>query len=155
MGSIETQAPNNVEHGYKNIFLGGSIEMGTAELWQKKIISELSDLPIQFLNPRRDDWDSSWTQEIKNLQFKEQVEWELNGLEIADIIVMVFDINTKSPISLLESGLFAKSGKLVILCPEGFWRKGNIDVVCEYYNIKQVKDFSELTNYIRENVDKM
>ena len=68
---------------------------------------------------------------------------------------MVFDINTKSPISLLESGLFAKSGKLVILCPEGFWRKGNIDVVCEYYNIKQVKDFSELTNYIRENVDKM
>jgi hypothetical protein len=155
MRSIETQAPHTIKQGYKSIFLGGSIEMGTAELWQKKIISELSDLPIQFLNPRRDDWDSSWTQTIENKQFKEQVEWELNGLEIADIIVMVFDINTKSPISLLESGLFAKSGKLVILCPEGFWRKGNIDVVCEYYNIKQVKDFNELTTYIRNDVDKM
>ena len=63
MRSIETQAPHTIKKGYKNIFLGGSIEMGTAELWQKKIISELSDLPIQFLNPRRDDWDSSWTQQ--------------------------------------------------------------------------------------------
>lgn len=155
MSSIETQSPHKIKKGYKNIFLGGSIEMGTAELWQEKFISELSDLPVQFLNPRRDDWNSSWTQEITNLQFKQQVEWELNGLEVADVIVMVFDINTKSPISLLESGLFAKSGKLVILCPEGFWRKGNIDVVCEYYNIKQVRNFSELIDYIRHHVDKM
>ena len=39
MRSIETQAPHIVKQGYRNIFLGGSIEMGTAELWQKRIIS--------------------------------------------------------------------------------------------------------------------
>jgi hypothetical protein len=65
---------------------------------------------------------------------------------------MYFDPNTKSPISLLELGLHAKEQKLVVLCPEGFWRKGNVDVVCEYYSINQVDTFDELIEFIRANV---
>jgi len=153
--AIEIQAPNEIPTFLierSKIFLGGSIEMGKAIDWQRDLIERLKDEFIIFLNPRRSDWDSSWTQEITNPQFKEQVDWELNGLETADIIVMVFDPNTMSPISLLELGLYASSKKMVVICPEGFWRKGNVDIVCEKYNIKQVKNIDELVEYIYEKI---
>lgn len=152
--AIEIQAPNEIPNVKTNtkIFLGGSIEMGKAVNWQKALIERLRDEPITFINPRRDDWDSSWVQEITNPQFREQVEWELSGLEESDIIIMVFDPKTMSPISLLELGLQSKSNKMVVMCPEGFWRKGNVDIVCEKYNIKQVKNIDELVEYIYEKL---
>jgi Nucleoside 2-deoxyribosyltransferase like len=153
MKAIETQAPNPIIEDKINIFLAGSIEMGVAELWQEKIVQQLSDLEVQFLNPRRNDWDSTWEQKIENENFKQQVLWELSSLENSDIIIMYFDPNTKSPISLLELGLFAKSNRLVVLCPDGFWRKGNVDIVCDLFGIKQVNDFTELIQYIREKVN--
>ena len=56
------------------IFLGGSIEMGKAENWQQRMESELqAPGEVCVFNPRRDDWDSSWKQEIANLPFYEQV----------------------------------------------------------------------------------
>ena len=57
------------------IFLAGSIEMGTAEDWQSKVIKELETYKGYIFNPRRDDWDSSWVQDINNSQFFEQVTW--------------------------------------------------------------------------------
>jgi len=152
MKSIEVQAPNKWDQkdGYITVFLAGSIGLpdsgGKAEDWQKKIIEELTDYPIQFLNPRRDDWDSSWKQTIEDKQFNEQVTWELSSLEASQFIIMYFDPNTKSPISLLELGIHAccNPERLVVLCPDGFWRKGNVDIVCKKYGVKQVKDFDEL-----------
>lgn len=132
-----------------SIFLAGSIEMGVAEDWQSKIEEELKDYNITIYNPRRDSWDSSWEQSIHNPQFREQVEWELDHLDKADIIVMYFDENTKSPISLLELGLYASSGKLIVYCPDGFWRKGNVDIVANRYDIKQVSSFNELLTAVR------
>jgi hypothetical protein len=58
-------------------------------------------------------------------------------MEMAHIIIMYFDPNTKSPISLLELGLNAREQKLVVLCPEVV-EKDNVDVTCEYYSINQV-----------------
>jgi len=133
-------------------FLAGSIEMNTAENWQNKVINELSNYDITFFNPRRDSWDSTWKQEITNPQFKEQVLWELNALEQADVIVLYFDPNTKSPISLLELGLFARDKKIIVCCPNGFWRKGNVDIVCEKYNILQVANLNTLINQIKSRV---
>jgi hypothetical protein len=85
-------------------------------------------------------------QTIEDIQFNEQVTWELNSLEASQFIIMYFDPKTKSPISLLELGIHACSNpeKLIVLCPEGFWRKGNVDIVCKKYGVKQVKDFDEI-----------
>lgn len=125
------------------VFLAGSIEMGKAENWQAKIEKALSDLPIVILNPRRDDWDSSWKQSITNPKFQEQVEWELLAMDTATIIPMYFDPNTKSPITLLELGLHAKDKKLIVCCPNGFWRKGNVDIVCKRYKVVMARDIEE------------
>ena len=117
-----------------SIFLAGSIEMGVAENWQEKLCNLLS-LNYNIFNPRRGDWDSSWKQEFTNPQFSQQVNWELDALEKADLIIMYFDPTTKSPISLLELGLYTSSKKIHVICPQGFWRKGNVDIVCNRYNI--------------------
>lgn len=146
---IEIKAPNEMGEGSKSIFLAGSIEMGNAEKWQDKVVSLMRDTNWTILNPRRDDWDSSWSQSINNKRFVEQVEWELAGLEKANIILMYFDKNTESPITLLELGLHARSHKLIVVCPEGFWRKGNVDVVCNMYNILQVSTLEEVVNNLK------
>ena len=144
--SNEIQAPNPLIYIPSNhsVFLAGSIEMGKAEKWQDKVVKALAHRPITFFNPRRDDWDSSWKQEISNPQFNKQVSWELKALESADYIVVYFDPNTQSPITLLELGLHAKSGKLIVCCPEGFWRKGNVDIVCKKYKVRQVQTLDEV-----------
>ncbi len=135
-----------------SVFLAGSIEGDTATNWQDIVIENLSNKEGVLLNPRRLSWDASWKQEIENPKFKEQVTWELNALEQADRIIMYFDPATKSPISLLELGLFAKSGKLLVCCPEGFWRKGNVDIVCERYKIDQVNNLEELINEVKKKL---
>lgn len=128
--------PQKVEKNNRfKIFLAGSIEMGAAENWQDRVCEYVSQYDIDILNPRRDNWDSSWEQSIDNENFKSQVEWELNALDAADKIMFYFDPATKSPISLLELGLHANSSKLYVCCPKGFWRSGNIEIVCKRFNI--------------------
>ena len=134
---------------YPKIFLAGSIEMDRADHWQNKLVDSLQDYTALLLNPRRECWDSSWTQSIDHPQFREQVEWELNGLEQSDIIIVYFDPKTQSPITLLEVGLYAKSGKILLCCPDGFWRKGNIEIVCNRYNIPLFHTFSDLIEALK------
>ena len=131
------------------VFLAGSIEMGVAADWQTRLSLALESEAICILNPRRDEWDASWEQSISNPVFREQVEWELEAQEIADLIVMYFVPETKSPITLLELGLFARTGKLVVCCPDGFWRKGNVQIVCDRYEIKIVDTLDDLITSIR------
>ncbi|MGI9504054.1 MAG: nucleoside 2-deoxyribosyltransferase domain-containing protein [Geminicoccaceae bacterium] len=140
---MEIKAPNPIPPHKGAVFLAGSIEMGTAEDWQAKAADELSSKGWVVLNPRRDDWDVSWEQSIKNPQFREQVEWELAALDLSEAAILYFSPGTKSPISLLELGLFADSGKLLVVCPEGFWRKGNVDIVCRKFDIPQFNSVSD------------
>ena len=119
---------------YENVsvFLAGSIEMGAAVDWQTKVEERLSIYDhVVILNPRRDDWDNSQEQSPDNPYFRGQVEWELDMLFAADYIFMYFDPNTISPISLLELGAFAGEGNMMVCCPDGYFRKGNVEIFCE------------------------
>lgn len=125
----------------KSLFLAGSIEMGVAEDWQTNLtnyigVPEHIVLCEYIFNPRRESWDASWVQSISNPQFNEQVSWEMTALDISKVIVMYFDPATKSPISLLELGLYVNTGKLIVCCPDGFWRKGNVEMVCDRFDVR-------------------
>ena len=139
------KAPEEIplQNEVKTIFLAGSIEMDKAVNWQKHCEELLKDDYVIF-NPRRNEWDSSWSQTIENNNFTEQVNWELNALEKADIIIMYFANNTMSPISLLEFGLYAQSNKMKVVVEENFWRKGNIDIVCKRYKVEHFKILEQL-----------
>lgn len=126
--------------------------MGKAEDWQTTVTKALDGKNVSVFNPRRDDWDSSWKQTIDDPQFSEQVNWELDALQQADHIVMYFDPKTQSPISLLELGLFAESGKLMVCCPEGFWRKGNVDIVCYRNKVLTFATLEELIEALKDEI---
>jgi hypothetical protein len=136
--------------GERSVFLAGSIEMGLAEPWQAVLEQALADLPLTILNPRRDEWDATWEQSIDNAAFRQQVEWELEAQERASLIAMYFAPATKAPITLLELGLFARSGKVVVCCPPDFWRRGNVEVVCARYGVPLVVELAELVQAVRE-----
>ena len=147
---IEIQAPNShhdIDHYLPRIFLAGSIEMGVAENWQARVASDLADYNVVLLNPRRDDWDLSWCQSIHNSEFNKQVTWELDGIENSDIVIFYFDPNTKSPITLMELGIVTDTsnwGGVFVCCPDGFWRKGNVEMVCDRYSIPLFNTYEEL-----------
>jgi hypothetical protein len=135
-----------------SVFLAGSIESGTAEDWQAEVERALTDLDVVILNPRRDEWDAAWDQSIDNPRFREQVEWELAGLERAAIVAMYFAPSTKAPISLLELGLCARNRRTVVCCPAGYWRRGNVEVVCRRYDVPLVQSLPELIAEVRSRL---
>lgn len=150
----QVKAPDNyTEYTQPKVFLAGSIEMGAARDWQKEVTESLSDLDAVLLNPRRDDFDPNAEQSIHDDYFRGQVEWELGALEAADAILLYFAPGTKSPISLLELGLFGRTGKLIVCCPEGFWRKGNVDITCNAYGIEQAQTLKEATGRLRNKLE--
>ncbi|USV41057.1 nucleoside 2-deoxyribosyltransferase domain-containing protein [Xanthomonas phage BUDD] len=122
------------------VFLAGSIDMGSAVEWQTRLERELEYFPGTIYNPRRDDWDSSWEQKDSDPQFRAQVDWELDFIEHSNHVFMFISKDSKAPISLLEFGYIVSGeqdpDKLFICVEEGFYRRGNIEVLCRRQGIK-------------------
>src|ERR1035437_22721 len=90
---IEIKSPNrfNKSPGKFTIFLAGSINQGKSVDWQATIVEVMKDEDVLFYNPRRDFWDSSWKESLDNPKFVEQVNWELDHLNMADLIIFYFE----------------------------------------------------------------
>lgn len=140
---------------HRTLFLAGSIEMGKARKWQEELYGLMWNRFTFVYNPRRLDWDSAWAQEIDDNQFNAQVNWELDMIDEATHVVFYFDPLTKSPITLMELGLVAgtkSDNQVTVCCPKGYWRKGNVDIICERAGFVQVDDISSLAEHLNRNV---
>lgn len=133
---------NNIDAnkiGAKSVFLAGTIDNGDSLNWQDKVITEIINLGVKNLevyNPRREHWSENPTiDEIEN-----QIKWEQNHLDKANVIAMVLLDDSKSPVSLLELGLYANTNKLIVFCTPKFYRWDNIRLTCKKYNIELVQD---------------
>lgn len=126
----------NIVKQKPSIFLAGSIEQGTATDWHSLAIQFFNEHgDFNVLSPRRANWDP--TLNDNPIKLKKQVDWELDGLETVDVVLMYFDPTTKSPISLLELGLILGQKKpVVVCCPIGFWRRGNVVITCQRHNVQ-------------------
>jgi hypothetical protein len=135
--------------GVKSIFLAGTTDKVDQSEWRETLSTSLSDLPVTIYNPYRPDWDSSWTEDINFLPFREQVEWELDKQDKTDVVVIYFHPATQAPVSLLELGLCARvPGKAIVVCPEGYWKRGNVQIVCETYGVEMVDNVDALREAI-------
>jgi len=156
--AIEIKAPSDYQRYTFDeskvlVFLAGSIDMGSARDWQRDIVEHFKDnKEVVFLNPRRNDWDSSWTQSIDNPQFFEQVTWEMDAMEDADLIAMVLTNESKAPISLLELGLHAADDKMLVCAEPEFWRRGNVEIVCDRYDIPLYSTVEQLIRGIEDQL---
>ncbi|KAI3330037.1 hypothetical protein F4824DRAFT_355664 [Ustulina deusta] len=134
--------------GVKTIFLAGTTMPTDEHDWRVCLMELLADEPLTIYNPLRPDWDSTWREDISFEPYCEQVEWELDMQETADMVVVYFHPASKAPISLLELGLCARTGKAIVVCPAGYWKRGNVQIVCERHGIEMVDDVKALKGAI-------
>lgn len=147
-------APNNIskrDYNEQSIFLAGSIDNGSAADWQNLVAQRFSSLGWNVFNPRRTEWNSELEQSATNPVFYQQVMWEKTALQHSDVILMNFEAGSIAPISLLELGFCAADSVIYVVCPEGFWRKGNVDMVCQIYNIPVFDTLIQAIEHIIQN----
>ncbi|OAL42594.1 hypothetical protein IQ07DRAFT_669236, partial [Pyrenochaeta sp. DS3sAY3a] len=70
---------------------------------------------------------------------------------------MYFDPHPEklSPITLLELGHHAKDRKLIVCCPDGFLRKGNVQIVCERFGIPLIESPDEFDKAVRQEAERL
>lgn len=134
-----------------SVFLAGSV---AGDDWRSDLVKRLGDTEIIFLDPRSADY-SNMDHTAKDPMFRAQVHWETDGLEQADVIVLYFNHDSEAPISLLEFGLFAGSGRMIVHCPNGYKHKGYVDILCNRYGVKQVNSLGEIADEIRSRYSKI
>ena len=140
---LYAQSPNSIDvaSSAMRLFLAGSIDSGMAEDWQTSTVDRLRDLDVVVFNPRRAAWPAGASLESGTEELRRQINRELDAIERSDLMAFYFVPGTKAPISLLEHGLIAPRKQAVVCRPPGFWRKTNVDVICERFEIQQVNLF--------------
>ena len=127
MGTLVEHKPpqrkiHNLDYTRQRVYLAGST---TGDDWQARFIRELSDLRVDVFNPRCEVVDGLFG-------------WELDHMSIATVIPLYFDPSDRSPNGLLTLGMFAKTDKLIVCCNEEFYKKGDVDIVCDREGVAQV-----------------
>lgn len=131
--------PDDLKAG-TSVFLAGTIDMGNSVDWQSVAAEMFAGRDGNYIlyNPRQEEWHPEREGEMDY-----QVNWELEHLENADWILMNFLAGSQSPITLLEFGLYARSGKLVVVCPPDYYRYDNIRISCKRYSVPLFADLEE------------
>ncbi|GIF69972.1 hypothetical protein Ais01nite_80070 [Asanoa ishikariensis] len=133
--------PGSVDVPGKRVFLGGAIDLGAAPDWQADVIRALAGHDdLVLLNPRRPDFDPA--------ELDQQIRWELHALEAADLILMWFPAGSSAPISLLETGLHLRSGKLVVGADQTYSRRRNLEITAEVYGTSVRDRLDELVEEV-------
>ena len=147
-------APSDeIPRGVKSVFLAGTTSKVDTTDWREALTTSLFDTPITIYNPYRADWDSSWREDINFAPYREQVEWELEKQDQADIVVIYFHPATQAPISLLELGVCVRApSKAIVVCPEGYWKRGNVQIVCNKFGVEMVDTVDGLKEAIMKKV---
>lgn len=126
------------------IFLAGAIDMGAAVDWQAYVIEQLRDKHCTLFNPRR---ATPFTPEMLD----EQILWELDALEAADVVFMWFPRDSKAPVAMFESGLYLQSGKLLLGAEDGFYRRRNLELTAQYFNRRIYDSLDEMIATLSED----
>ena len=131
----------NKERAY--LFLAGSMNNNSTNNWRNKIIKILGN-SFNYLDPTNSNHDK-----LDKQQMKTHVEWELNAMEMADIILLNFLPKALSPISLVELGMYVASKKLIVVCPKEFYKSSYVNTLCEKYNTPIFLKMDDAINLIK------
>jgi hypothetical protein len=122
---VRPPAPLEKAPGTRSIHLSGE---GTS--WRAHVIAALAGAPVTIWDPDGDDPDA--------------IAWELAAAEQADRVLVYLDPAARSPSALVTLALLARTGRAVVCCPEGFWRKGHVELVCRVYGVPTAADLDAL-----------
>lgn len=137
------------------IFLAGPIEVPWRDAFLRLLAAAdlPQSLPVTSYDPVQPKWDSSWREDYAtDANFRAQTDWEMERLDAATVVVVYFDERCKAPVSLLELGLAARSGRAVVGCPRGFWKRGNVQAVCARFSVPLEEDMEGLVAKVVKRV---
>lgn len=110
------------------IFLAGSMATGSQVNWRQTVIDAFGE-KYHFLDPTNLKHDS-----LTDVEMRNHIKWEFDGLRIADFILLNFLPDSLSPISMVELGMYIASKKLIVVCPKEFYKWRYIDTLCKEHN---------------------
>lgn len=125
------------------IFLAGSIDKNHKTDWRINAINYFWE-KYRIYDPRITNHSELTDNEMKN-----HVEWELNALSSANRIILNFLSDAKSPISLLELGMYVRSKKLIVVCPKTFYKYQYVKTLCNIYNTPCFNKISDAIQLIQ------
>jgi len=129
------------------LFLAGSIDLELPGNWRKSVTSALEDY-FNFFDPTTLKYNS-----MKDAEWEEHIKWELEAMKSSDLVLINFLENSASPISLVELGLNTMNNKLIVVCPDNFYKRKYIQVLCEYYSTPIFSALNTALAYIVEKFD--
>lgn len=127
------------------IFLAGTIDLGNSRDWQSEVVNTLVEDNVSCIlfNPRRVVFDQS---EIIN-----QIEWELDAIELSEIVLFNFEPDSKSPVTFLELGmLLGAYSHVIVRCPKSFYRYDNVRLTCARHGVTVVETLEEAVEQLKE-----
>lgn len=166
---IKAPSPRYGNSDNVRVFLAGSIDMGAATDWQSKLIAHAGcsfdeNDNITFYNPRRTGGFSG-EQTLEDDDFAAQVNWEIDRIDRANIVVFYITAESWAPITLWELGYFLgkqealkdiadcnQRQRIVIGVEQGFWRRGNIEVMCDRLGILLVDNLIDVAYALEQQV---
>lgn len=127
MGTLVEHKPPHkkiykLDYTRHRVYLAGSTK---GDNWQRRFVKEMSDLDVDVFNPRS--------------VVDGQYGWEVDHLNIATVIALYFDPSDPSPSGLLTLGMYAKTDRLIVCCPKTFYKKDDVDIICEREDIHTVE----------------
>ncbi|GAB1856239.1 hypothetical protein MHTCC0001_10740 [Flavobacteriaceae bacterium MHTCC 0001] len=122
------------------VFLAGSIDLKLKGDWRSELINIVGD-KVHFIDPTISNHD-----ELDDIQMKKHINWELDALNLADKVFLNLLPDSKSPISLIELGMYVRTSKLIVVCPEAFYQSRYIKTLCEKYNVPLFDSLNSAVN---------
>lgn len=137
----------------RSIFLAGPTEIPWRAGFIAALRQRLTATSATIFDPFQPNWDSTWREDVdEDPRFAAQVGWELAAQDRATALAVFFHADSKAPVSLLELGLCARSGKAVVGCEPGYWKRGNVQAVCRRYGVPLADSLDGLADLAAEKL---
>ena len=153
---LKPPAPLPAVAPFKSVFLSGSMDLRESVPWRSRFADELEGFLI--FDPTQIDFDDTWGTRFADQRFRGLVEWEVRAMLLSNLVAVNFCEHLQSPITLFELGLMATRGpdrRVAVHCPERFWKKGRVEIVCAMFGIYQAASLEDLIEWTRKRASPM
>lgn len=145
--AVRVHAPARfVDDGRLCVFLAGVLGD-----WREEVVRDLQDLDVVIFDPVRKDWDSTWVESVDDVRFVEQTLWEFWRQAEAGLVLFYFgSAEADGVVTMMEFGLWAGTGRAVVLESPDFRKWGYIRVICGELGVKIVRSVKEFRQFVVE-----
>lgn len=131
--------------------LAGASEADGGSRWQETVAAFISKVGHIALSTRSRETPTGMPT-FENPHFFQARSWELDALDLAEFVIFHLDSISRSPEGILELGYAAAKfpQKVCVICPEGFWCKGLVDLLCYREDLMKYKSVEEMLDAINQ-----